>query len=340
MVKNDRGDPIRCPVCLNEITDLKNLDDGAKINCPRCGVFGITGTLYSMFRESERWLGPQGSRQRSDLSSWIREIQPKEELNSNFPKPEMHDMLGDLYRAVPKPHFFDKVDKLLLALRRETRFIGERIEWFERPLYHEAVSWSLNEVEFANLLDYMKDYGLIEGGVHWIETNQEQDLFSGHPLKIAPGGWARIQELDEIGSESQQGFIACKFGDKTLRVANMHMATAVTQSGYQPLLIINKEHAEKIDDQIFAEIKRSRFIIADFTGQRQNVYYEAGYARGLGLPVIWTCAKDDIDNLHFDIRQYNCLEWEPNKLEDFQKRLRYRIEAIMGKGPNPTPKEG
>jgi len=35
-----------------------------------------------------------------------------------------------------------------------------------------------------------------------------------------------------------------------------------------------------------------RFIVADFTGQRGGVYFEAGYALGLRKPVIWTCKRD------------------------------------------------
>jgi hypothetical protein len=50
-----------------------------------------------------------------------------------------------------------------------------------------------------------------------------------------------------------------------------------------------------------------------------------------GLPVFWTCRKDHLAQLHFDIRQYNCIDWmdEP----DLAKRLQRRIEAVIGRGP-------
>jgi nucleoside 2-deoxyribosyltransferase len=72
------------------------------------------------------------------------------------------------------------------------------------------------------------------------------------------------------------------------------------------MIIRTKEHANKIDGEIIAEINRLTFMIADFTGHRGGVYFEAGIAMGLNVPVIWTCRKDDIANLHFGIRQYNC----------------------------------
>jgi nucleoside 2-deoxyribosyltransferase len=92
-----------------------------------------------------------------------------------------------------------------------------------------------------------------------------------------------------------------------------------------------KEHANKIDDEIIAEIRRSAFLVADFTGHRGGVYFEAGFAMGLGLPVIWMCRRDDVKNLHFDIRQYNCIDWSDP--EELAVRLQQRIEATLGCGP-------
>ena len=72
-------------------------------------------------------------------------------------------------------------------------------------------------------------------------------------------------------------------------------------------------------------------IVVDFTGRRGGVYFEAGFALGLDLPVTWTCRKDDMQGLHFDIRQYNTIDWETR--EEPALRLQHRIEAAVGKGP-------
>ena len=96
---------------------------------------------------------------------------------------------------------------------------------------------------------------------------------------------------------------------------------------------IQKEHVNKIDDEIIAEIRRSRFLVADFTqgqdGARGGVYFEAGFAFGLGIPVIYTCRKDMIEKLAFDTRQYNHIFWECN--EDLRRSLGNRIAATIGR---------
>ena len=76
---------------------------------------------------------------------------------------------------------------------------------------------------------------------------------------------------------------------------------------------------------------RRRSLSRIFTGHRGGVYFEAGFALGLGREVIWTCRKDDMKDLHFDIRQYNTLDWEDP--EDLATRLQHRIEVTVGKDP-------
>ena len=105
---------------------------------------------------------------------------------------------------------------------------------------------------------------------------------------------------------------------------------AIAAAGYQPMRIDRHEHNNRIDDEIMAMIRRSKFIVADFTKERGGVYFEAGYALGLGLQVIWTCRKDALKEIHFDNRQYNFLTWTNDSLGDFAKRLQNRIEATIG----------
>ena len=78
---------------------------------------------------------------------------------------------------------------------------------------------------------------------------------------------------------------------------------AVEACGYSAMRIDHKEHVNKIDDEIIAEIRRSKFIVADFTFEpekpRGGVYFEAGFAFGLGKPVIWTCQEELIGSVPF-----------------------------------------
>ena len=56
-------------------------------------------------------------------------------------------------------------------------------------------------------------------------------------------------------------------------------------------------------ERIHQKIKNSQFVLADYTLNSSNVYYEEGYAKGLGLEVIQTC--ENTTDLAFDINHNN-----------------------------------
>lgn len=139
-------------------------------------------------------------------------------------------------------------------------------------------------------------------------------------------------------------FVAMWFGDEVTAVYDSGIEPAIRDAGYEPVRIDRTEHSDRIDDQIIAEIRRARFLVCDFTcgllsdknstsGRtaiaRGGVYYEAGFAHGLNKRVIWTCRRDLIDHVHFDVRQYNLISWEVGKEADLRDKLATRIRAVI-----------
>jgi nucleoside 2-deoxyribosyltransferase len=84
-------------------------------------------------------------------------------------------------------------------------------------------------------------------------------------------------------------------------------------------------------DKILGDIRMAPFVVADFTGHRNGVYLEAGFARGLGLPVIHTCRSDELDNAHFDTAQLNHVVWTTP--DELRSKLFHRIAGTIGLGP-------
>lgn len=165
-------------------------------------------------------------------------------------------------------------------------------------------------------------------------------------------GFAHVASLGSSITRSDQIFVAMWFGDQIVRKAyDEAIRPAIEAAGYIPVRIDDTEHNEKIDDRIIAEIRKSKALVADLTcglsnpigdwsrstnvgSPRGGVFYEAGFASGFGLPVIWSVCADvaEVENVvHFDVRQFNQIRWGTD-LNDFSQRLRYRIEATLGRG--------
>lgn len=292
-----------CPICLMHPVSPRHIDDAWYIECPRCGHYQVTGTAVAITKGAKL-----SERQRANISGWLFENPGFVISTTNF----------DRLRDTKSPSFDLRSDKLLLNLEKKTEYAGQYLEgdpsWF-------GSSWSVNVEELREIVDYLVGMGRIKK-----QTPQKASY------KISHDGWRRLEILKETNPRSNQCFVAIWFDEKMKQMYDEAFTKAIQEAGYRPHRVDQREYNDKIDDEIIAEIRRSRFIVADFTGQRGGVYYEAGFAKGLGLGVIFTCKKDEIDKLHFDIRQYNCIDWEEDRLTDFVKRLKNRIESIFGHG--------
>jgi hypothetical protein len=140
-------------------------------------------------------------------------------------------------------------------------------------------------------------------------------------------GWQRLEPPGGGGGIPGRCFVAMSFDLSLNDAYELGIRPAVIDCGFEPIRIDRVHHNEKICDKILAEIRLAQFIVADFTLQRAGVYFEAGFAMGLGRPVIWMCKEDDFENTHFDTRQYNHIVWSTP--DDLRAKLTDRIRATV-----------
>ena len=282
---------------------------GIKQRCPQCGEFKLDRTGMAIIRRV-----PQPDK--AKLSGWVRDQNILGEI------PQLSDERIQHVIASPKPGIGQRADRLLSYAIRNQQKLDDTFSVMNPALI--AVTYSRDKGELNYLVQYLRDEALIK------------HMGLGGDTEITPAGHMHYEELQARQPASTQGFVAMWF-DETMRDAYISgFEVGVRDAGYDPLRVDWVEHIGKIDDEIISQIRRSRFVVADFTGQRGGVYFEAGFALGLNLPVFWTCRKNEMDELHFDIRQFNCIDWtEPPELAD---RLQKRIEAVIGAGPRkPLP---
>ena len=99
------------------------------------------------------------------------------------------------------------------------------------------------------------------------------------------------------------------------------------------------EHNDDIDDRIILEIKQADFVIADLTYARPSVYFEAGYAQGRPVPVVYTACKDHFRprsddpygnfRIHFDLQMRNIIAWACPGDAMFARRLKTRVNKVI-----------
>lgn len=266
-----------------------------------CGDFGISRETAddapSIISHEDRWR----------VSAWIREYSP--------PLVRQEDIEQAL--KAPVPGLLHRAGRMLSAINQLFPRGGEfaATDVYE-PLV--AVGWNRDGGDTRQMLEDVL-----------IRELEFVHLRTSGTYRVSAKGLLHLEGVSN--SDSNIGFCAMWFSEEVKPLWIQVIEPAIRLAGYEAIRIDSKQHNGKIDDEIMASIRASRFVVADFTGNRGGVYYEAGFAHGLGLPVIFMCREGD--ELHFDVRQYNCIFWKPDELVEAQERVKNRILATLGQGP-------
>jgi hypothetical protein len=283
--------------------------DVIRLRCPACGEYELTGSAASM-------LGQRSSDDRRRIAYWVFE------QNQVGAVPTIaSNMIAGIISRSPLG-IAERADRLLLQAIADSPAPGAIINTQNPRLMMATHSTSREEILF--LCELLQERGF----------TTVVDVEGGKRRRIGPPGYVYADTLKSKHIASGRGFVAMRFSKPLRPIYDQGFAPAIADAGFDPMRIDDVEHVDRIDDRIMAEIRRSRFVVADLTENNQGVYLEAGFALGLGLPVVWTCRETDIGNLHFDIRQFNHIVW--SGAPDLRERLRRRIEFIIGRGPRPT----
>jgi hypothetical protein len=295
-----------CEVCRSEQAEHgATTGDYLRQDCPRCGSFKLSGSAQSLIRTA------LGKARRAQLSGWVRA------QNNAGVVPLITSTVLNNVLDRPKPSVSERAFGLLQEAERGLESLGDRFR-INEPRFL-AASFSVDDSEVEYLARVLGDLRMME------LTSMDGEG------EILPNGYLKLDELRSPTGGSIQAFIAMWFDGSLADAFDKGHREGVFRAGYDPVRIDRVEHINRIDDEIIRQINASKFLVADFTGHRGGVYFEAGYALGKSIPVFWTCRKSDLGQLHFDIRQFNCIDWESP--EDLAKRLSSRIEAVLGPGP-------
>jgi nucleoside 2-deoxyribosyltransferase len=268
--------------------------------------------------------------QRACLTTWLHN---QREAGAEWPYISAKFLRSSLASLRPLTTT-ERIDKVLLYFNKRIRVGGEitttsgEFETYDNDAIQLAVlTESISKDDLLALLFLLVEMTYLKD-----RRKPQSSLYQFTPTAR---GWLRIEELVTRLPDTSQAFVAMWFNPATELAYKEGIEPAIAQLGYRAVRIDRKEHVNKIDDEIIAEIRRSKFLVADFTCEKEKVrggvYFEAGFAMALQMPVIWTCSKDSLADVHFDTRQYNHIIWEtPEKLRE---ALMARIGAVIGGGP-------
>jgi hypothetical protein len=314
-----------CSVC--ETADAKGYDPGGdsfRIDCKRCGEFIASGTAMAMLPKAFNG----GLHRRALMSHAIRRMNGFE---VSPPPLIVSDKLDTYWPTDRLPTPSKQADEIiLLAGDRQLSpdnpigmaayfldaWVGTSLLTPQSP--HEGLVWLLNHLKDAGLLSY--SYPGVNG--HDYSYN----------LQLTMAGWKKYSQLKEVRTNSRTAFMAMKFDDSQLdHVVDVCFRPAVRRAGFGLKKLTDEQPAGLIDDQIRASILSGRFVIADLTHGSHGAYWEAGFAEGLGLPVIYSCELNawQEKKTHFDTNHMLTIIWDPADLKKAGDAMTATIRATL-----------
>ena len=226
-----------------------------------------------------------------------------------------------ILKDTPEYSVLEKLDRTLIQIERMSVVPGYPSNFnYERDY---PLVYAQNAYEANFYIRQLADLHYVAGDVPRVQMTAK--------------GYQRLSELQRASRASSFAFVAMWFDPSTNEVYDQAIEPAIRESSYKALRIDRVHHTNRIDDEIIGRIKGSRFMVADLSGQRQGVYFEAGLMLGLGRTVIWMCKKKELKKVHFDTRQYPFIVYET--IPEAKQWLYNHIIAVEGEGPEPGFKE-
>jgi hypothetical protein len=227
-----------------------------------------------------------------------------------------------LKNSLPSPA--EQVNNLIMWIG-ENSSIGEEV--YLNPLTHQSIIGAKTPNGFALIVKYTCDQGLI-GGALW----DTMDTIGHVDATLSFDGWQYYDQLKRGAIDSRKAFMAMEYGDEELdKIVEQYFIPAVADTGFELYRLDKNPKAGLIDDHLRVEIRNSRFVISDLTHENAGAYWEAGYAEGLGKPVIYTCKEEKFDSKksHFDTNHHLTVKWDESKIEEAINSLKATIRATL-----------
>ena len=311
----------KCPICkttLKAKIQSPNGRDATEFSCPRCGEFILSGTLVACLPS----ILQKGRDADVKISHALRMMQ------RNNGKIELSEYLIQPILDKPLPRLQEQSGLLIRYLAESSNYPGDEI--FLSPLGdHLSIIGAKTEQVFVFLLKHL----IVEARfIKNFGPESSIGQFSGDRYTVTYQGWEYYETLIKGGSNYRKAFMAMKFGDPDLsHILENVFKPSAKQAGFDLFKLDDEPRAGLIDDRLRVEIQSSNFLIADLTHDNLGAYWEAGYAEGLGKPVIYTCEKEKFESTktHFDTNHHLTVVWDRNSPEKAGDLLKATIRATL-----------
>ncbi len=310
----------KCPLCLQ--TSIRHGANSKFVvfNCPNCGNFGIDDLEI-------QHLDGKSSAQKALLSHIIG--RGKEQRSEAFKLTK--ETIAETLENEKLPTVSQKLENLIRVIGDNSPGLGHLLHWKEQDYMKHSAEVGALPAEIFVLAENARIQGLVTGGVETIEqigqSNREVICPS---FELSFYGHQRYEEITHGRGEANEAFMAMPFGNDDLNKAfKEYWKPAADKADFVLERVDERPTAGPIDDRIRNKIRRAKFMICDLTGGNHGAYWEAGFAEGVGVPVIYLFKEASGHDPHFDINHHLYIKWNDENIAEQAELLTAVIQETM-----------
>ena len=103
-----------------------------------------------------------------------------------------------------------------------------------------------------------------------------------------------------------------------------------TSLKFEPVIVQGTDGQSPLMGEILTGIDNSEACISILDFNRPNIYYESGYAKGQGKPVLLFCKKDRLNEAAFDALSFEVNTW--SNMREFKTKLVSKLNQLLSSG--------
>jgi len=289
-----------------------------EVHCPRrCGTYKLADTCATILGDPSRDNALLNSDiKKASVGHWLRQRQQGKQA----PLLEA-DIAEQLAKDPVFPSLHDQREGLVRMVAEEAGGPGERIQFDGRAIQYRIGSRKPSAV--LALVSQLIEDGLLTGQSTLLSHDNHQ-----FNVALTFKGWLAYEEIHRGKTAGRVAAVFMAPGDPALETVWLpRLHSAVLEIGFGLSRIDAEPKPGVIDVRMRLQVRRARFLIVELTGAGPGAAWLAGFAAGLGKPVIYT--RQEGHDIPIDPDHALRIVWNPARLEEALGRIQATIKDAL-----------
>jgi hypothetical protein len=144
--------------------------------------------------------------------------------------------------------------------------------------------------------------------------------------RLLPSRGGAVEQVRFAALREPTIFVAMPFSKQFRNIYDYGIRLPILTVERKPIRIDDEHFNGSVIAKVKEHIRSSEMVIADMTGANPNVFFEVGFAEGVGKRTVLLC--QDPGSLPFDVRGDVHVVYDPESIHDLEEKLTEHLRIL------------